>query len=500
MVLAGGVTGVTNGKTGGPVAGRRISGYVQQTVGAVASPAEIVLLMQKLAQQGVSIEGSVGTIVNVGTPSSAADPRFTLNVSSVRAAVTTGTVPGKGYPAVAVALYGTPRLPRDGAWSMGRRAAGAQAPTAVDPTSPIPLVQAMTAGGVKQWRLLDPGDALSVASPGSFYGLLQSGGTAKTFLEHLIIDNAGSALNVDPGNPPHLADMGSLLGATDLFPNVGNALKIPATAADALKLDGDGFKKKFSWPVGDGDRTLLDVGVVQLVLSYHGPDDSPAHVDQPTQATIILDPASSPRWSVSLERLTFAAYVDALSSDPLLQIHGGFAVSETAAPGFNNIEVEYGIALKFVKEIISGLSGLVKSIGGKVVLDVGFSGNALTVHQGFVLPTIPLGLGEVRDVGIDLGLSITIPSKASFNVGLGGPPPEGGDDASKLKLQPFTWICDPLAGNGTISLGVVDGDLAVYIEAGIGRCWRSTLPSPRAAPPSSSNSPSPPTRSRSSLP
>jgi hypothetical protein len=275
----------------------------------------------------------------------------------------------------------------------------------------------------------------------------------------------GKQLNIDPTHAPNLADIGALLGATDIFPDLGNVLKIPTTVADALNLAKDGFQKTFSWEIGDGDRTLLELGVIRLVLSYHGPDTSNPPVDKKTQATLAFDPLGSPRWRFELKQLTFAAYVTGLSSDPLLQIHGGFAVSETEAPGFNNIQVEYGSALSLVKQIISGLSALVASLGGDVALDVGFSGNQLTVHQAFVLPTIPLGFGEIKDVGIDLGLAITIPSKASF---IGGKPQDTGGDSSNLKLTPFTWIVDPLAGNGTLSLGVVDGDIAVYIEAGIG--------------------------------
>jgi hypothetical protein len=435
-------------------------GYAQRTVGLTASAGEIVQLMQQVASKGISVNGSVGAIVNVGTPSTDADPKFTLNVSSISAAVTNGKVPGKPYQGIAIALHGTPRLPRDGAWSIGRRPQGAQAPTAVDPAVPIPLVLARDAGGAQQWRFLDPSDALSVANPNTLYGVLQSGGTAKTFFEHLIVDKAGRQLNIDPAHLPNLADVGALLGATDIFPNLGNVLKIPPGVADALTLAKDGFKKTFTWPIPGGDRTLLELGVIRLVLSYPATPQA--------KATLAFDPLGSPRWRFSLDGLVFAAYVDGISADPLLEIHGNFAASETDAPGFNSIQVVYGTALNFIKSIISGISELVKSLGGDVALDVGFSGNALTVHQGFVLPTIPLGLGEIRDVGIDLGLSITIPSKASFNVGIGGKPQNGGGDSSKLKLKPFTWIVDPLTGNGTLSIGVVDGDLAVYIEAGIG--------------------------------
>jgi hypothetical protein len=377
--------------------------------------------------------------------------------------VTAANGPSRSYPGIAVALHGTPRLPRDGAWSIGRRNRTALAPTAVDPRTPIPLVRAGPVTG-GQWRLLDPADALSAANPQNLYGLLQSAGTSKTFYEHMVVDDSGRQLGIDASHPPNLADVGSLLGATDIFPNLADVLKIPAGAGDALKLAGDGFEKSFAWDITDPDRTIFELGVIKLVLAYHGPDTSDPPVDKPSHAKLTLKASGSPRLAFELERLTFAAYVTGISSDPIIQIHGGFRASDGGKPSFENIQVEYGSALSFVKEIISGLSELVKSLGGEVNLDVGFSGDRLTVHQGFVLPTIPLGLGEVRDVGIDLGLAITIPKSASFNVGIGGGPSTDGS----IKPKPFTWIVDPLAGNGALALGVVDGDLAVYIEAGIG--------------------------------
>lgn len=460
VILANGVSGIANGRPASRIAATRIRGYVQRTPGYAASPAEIVALMQAAKARGITLDGALGAIVNVGAAATEADPKFTLNVSSFSADVTTANVPGQAYPAVAVALHGVPRLPRDGSWSIGRRAQTATAPTAVNPNAPIPLVRAIPSGGAAQWRLLDPQDALSVANPQQFYGLLQSAGTSKAFFEHLIVDNAGQELGFDPAHPPNLADVGALLGAADIFPNLGNVLNIPPAVADAFKLASDGFKKTFDWQITDPDRELFKLGVIRLVLSYKAQNGSP------TKAHLALDPLGSPRFVLALTGLTFAAYVDGLSSDPLLQIHGNFGASDSAAPGFNNIQVDYGSALGLIKSIISGLSELVKSLGGDVDLDIGFSGSQLTVHQGFVLPTIPLGLGEVRDVGIDLGLSIDIPSSAKFNVGIGGKR-ETGDDTG-LKLKPFTWIVDPLTGNGAMSLGVVDGDLAVYIEAGIG--------------------------------
>lgn len=116
----------------------------------------------------------------------------------------------------------------------------------------------------------------------------------------------------------------------------------------------------------------------------------------------------------------------------------------------------YGSALSAVKDLFSGLSDLAKDLGGDADLDVGFTGNQLSVLQSFTLPTIPLGFGDITDLGIDLGFTATIPTDAAFHVGIGS------------KEEPFQWTVDPLAGTGAIVLGVDHGAIDVYIEAGLG--------------------------------
>jgi hypothetical protein len=455
VAMSPSVTAASNGSIGFTVAATRVLGYAQTTVGPVASAREIIALMQALPD---GVAGALGCVVNVGPPPAPNAPKFTLNVSSLRAAVTTANVPGRPYPAIAVALHGTPRLPRDGAWSVARRNRNDAAPTAVDPTFPIPLILGSN-NGQQQWRLLDPSDALSVADPQRLFGLLQGTGTSRTLFENPVIDALGHALLLDPakGVPlPKLADVGALLGATDIFPHLADVLQIPSAAGDALELAQDGFKKTFAWEITQSDRVLFQLGILRLVLQYRGPDGATPPNQVKTRATLMIDATGSPRWSLSLDHLSFAVFLDGHGDDALLTIHGGFSASETQKAGFNNIAVEYGSALSFVKSIISGLTALVQSIGGSVDLDVGFSNNKLTVHDGFALPTIPLGFGEVQDVAIDLGLAIEILKSGDFHVGLGSPE------------KPFTWIVDPLAGTGAIVLGAADGKPNVFIEAGIG--------------------------------
>jgi hypothetical protein len=469
-VLAAGANGVTataNGSVGKPVAASGILGYAQTTALVRATDIEILQLMSQVPD-GVS--GTLGAIVNVGGAPSGAAPQFTVNVSSINVKASSATktgAAGKTYPAaVAVALYGTPRLPRDGAWSITRRSSSANAPTTVDPAQPIPLISAPDTHNVPQWRLLDPSDVLQAATPDTVFGLLQGSGTSKTLFENPIVQAGGKALSLDPtqGVPaPNLADVGALLGAADIFPNLANVLKIPTAATDALALVNDGFQKTFKWPIqnDDGttlaDQTLLDLGIVTMALQYHGPDANGN--DGNANASFTIDaapPAGQPRWSLDLEQLSMAVFVQGFGSDALLTIHGGFQASETTKAGFVNIAIDYGTALALIKQLLTGIQDVVEAIGGVVDLDVGFSGNQLTVNDSFALPVIPLGLGQLENIGLNLGLAITIPTSAEFSVGFASPE------------DPFTWVCDPLTGNGTIQLGTKDGDIDVFIEAGIG--------------------------------
>jgi hypothetical protein len=80
----------------------------------------------------------------------------------------------------------------------------------------------------------------------------------------------------------------------------------------------------------------------------------------------------------------------------------------------------------------------------------------LSVRDYLAVPMIPLGFGDIHDITLELGFDAVIPSSAGFHVGLGS------------KDKPFTWLVSPLSGTGSIVLGLADGDIDVYVEAGIG--------------------------------
>jgi hypothetical protein len=447
-----------NGLNPAPTAvGTVIQGYAADTVSTPAtlnppvSAAAIIALMQ---QQG-RVTGTTSCIAQLGTTSL----KFTVTGTTIGAAVAAGAT-----PMLQTALFGMPNLSKDGQWSIAQRLKNSSTPQPVATGAPVPLTRGTSAGATPPsgpgtfaadcYRLLDPEDAQSVDTPNTFYALLQGTGTSKTLFEHPLINDAGNGLGF--GNAPGLADAGALLGILSLFPDIGSVLQIPS-AQGGLPIQGDGFKKEFTLGAAASppqpqppDRALLDIAIVHLVLSY-------AAGGTEFSGTLVLDATpGAPNWSLSLENLSFEAIVDGLGTDPLITVSGGFQAGASTKPGFTNLQVDYGSALNAVKDLLTGLSELASSLGGSADLDVGFSGKTLTVQQGFTLPTIPLGFGEISNLGINLGFSATIPSDLSFSVGIGS------------AQNPFQWLVSPLAGTGAIVIGVQGGGPAVFIEAGLG--------------------------------
>ncbi len=468
VAFASAIQIAANGKNPALTAlGTAIQGYAQDTLSinpktlspSPPSAADILALMKQVGR----VSGAAGCIARLGGTGA---QQFTMTVSSFGAAVATGTT-----PMLQTAIFGTPLLPKDGQWSVSRRASTAAIPQAVDAATPVPLTQGTTLGttpptgpgtfSANGFRLLDPEDAQSADSPATFYGIMQGTGTSKTLYEHPLINSAGNGLGFN--NTPALADVGALLGIASIFPDIGNALKIPST--QGLPIQGDGFTQTYTWGPPSSparpDRALLDIAIVHLVLSYGAQDTSGNPL--PFQGTLTLDASTKPTsWSLEMQNLSFIAKVDGFGT--LLTVCGGFTAGSSTAPSFiglnvpgsTGLQVYYGPSLDPVKSILTGLSGLAAALGGSADLDVGFSGNTLSVQQGFTLPTIPLGFGEITNLGLNLGFTATIPSNLGFSVGIGS------------TQNPFQWVVSPLAGTGAIVLGVQGGGLNVYIEAGLG--------------------------------
>jgi hypothetical protein len=175
--------------------------------------------------------------------------------------------------------------------------------------------------------------------------------------------------------------------------------------------------------------------------------------------TFKLDPAGSPRWSIDFAKFTFvlvSPFGDV--NDPLLQVVGSAHADADHAPSLGELKVVYGSILSLVQQIFSKLNELASFLpGNKSFLDVSLSDGKLTIRDKFALPTLPLGLGDITNVALDLGATMTMaPLSMDFTAGIASPD------------EPFQWLVSPLSGTGCVQVGFHNGDANLLIQAGIG--------------------------------
>lgn len=270
--------------------------------------------------------------------------------------------------------------------------------------------------------------------------------------------------------------MGALLNATGLFPDIANALSLVTGAVEQIENLAGGlkYKKEYTYPLdpstatGAKQSTLADLAdVFKLELAYA---DTSKGTSKPTKITLIIDPTASPRWSISITPLSLLVTIPSLSPDPLLTIIagfdadptayvGGFVGDENTKPHVTNLNVQFNGALDVIQTVFSRIEAIASFLpGGKAAgLKIALSDGKLTVEDSFALPTLPLGLGELSGISLDLGLAIQLsPLSAGFTVGIGSPD------------NPFNWIVSPLAGNGLVDIGLKNNAPNIDLQAGIG--------------------------------
>ncbi len=441
----------------GILASRGMVGYLRLAVAGPPTLDEASAVLQRVdALNAARAAGPIAADVVVATTGFG----FSLTAVDVRAIQPVGSPQAN----IAVALRGTPHLPRDGAWSVTRRRATDPAPAPVDPLLPVPLVRLNAAPAT--WHILEPDDLGYLAAgqdPPTTYGLLQSTGTQKMLLEHpTLVD--GDPLPLKPKKVPGLADIGSLLGIPGLLPDLGSLLQLPslqglAPKADGLQTNPLVVTQSLTIP----PTLLLPLGPIKVVLGTAtakilGVPPSPA---PQSTVTITLDATAPPgkRWAITIDKASFMLTIDGFGApDALVAVTGTLSAREGEGPGLSDIHVYYGDALSLVTEVLKGIETVAQFLpgGSKPPFSVDFSGSTLKIRESFGLPTLPLGFGFLQDIALDMGFDVDVLARTlHFSVGVG------------TEQDPFTWLVSPLAGNGLIALGATD-QLGVEMQAGIG--------------------------------
>ncbi len=308
--------------------------------------------------------------------------------------------------------------------------------------------------GTTSWVFADAQDIDSLANPTVVYGLLQASGTQKTFFPgpKVELDEAQFRL----GAAPKLADIAALLNATGLFPDLGSAIDLGApNGLETLPVDQENITLDRSVTVQAEPRLMMDLGVVKVELDYNDGKSIPT----PSQIHLKIDPNGSPRWSFSMRPISFAVRFAALGAEPLLRLVGGMEADEHSAATLTGLDVQYGNFLQPLESVFSQLQRLARFLpgGAGAGLQVSFSAGRLRIRNEFALPTLPLGIGYLADVGLDLGFDIDLAAQSlEFIAGIGRPD------------KPFNWLASPFAGTGAVQIGARNGDLMLLVQAGIG--------------------------------
>jgi hypothetical protein len=443
-------------------------GYLQLLpVGQPPTPDELATLVEQFGP----FTPTVSCTVEAGKFGSGAGTVLRCSAFEV-AAVT--NVQGNATE-LGVALRGAPQIPRGGGWSMGVRRYTDQAPTALPNDFPVPLVQ--NNNDTSLWHISDVADLDSLQQPGSYYSLLHAAGTNKVLFEAPQIPVAAAGPGSAPGlqfpplpspqpggvaNPgsPNLGDLAAILNSTGLFPELSSALSLlEANELPQIHTIPAGFQysKTHTFPSGNLTTTkIVDLGAITITLAY---GDTTQSSPKGAKLDYTVDTSVSPSWTLSLKTLSFEVTVPAFGPGPVLTITGSFYGDEHTKPGLTNLNVTLGSALSAVKSVFSDLQALASYLPGGVGanLDVAVSDGKLTVTDTFSIADLPLGLGQLTDLSLDIGLRATLsPLSVDFLVGLGAPG------------NPFNWVATPLAGNGLMNLGVQDNLPAFVIQAGIG--------------------------------
>jgi hypothetical protein len=470
-VVSGGFKAPVSGIANPPVlvASRDIVGYLQlQPDGQTPDPN----VMKALFDQVGPFTPTIGCTVEAGQSNNL--PGTTFRCSAFEVGMMTVTNTGAPVPAMGVALRGAPQISRGGGWSMGQRKFSDAAPSALPNDFPVPLVQ--PAGTTEFWYVSDVGDILQLTQPDTFYSLMHSTGTHKVLFESPQIPIAAGVPGLqfpkpDPPGPPkpgsvptnqgspNLGDIASILNSTGLFPDIANALSLIQGPLEQINTISEGFHYSKTYTFDPNEQaTLIDLGVITITLQY-ADTTNPVHPHPPATLKYSVDSSASPSWSLSIGPLSFLVTVPVFGADPILTITGSFAADEHTKAGLSNLNVQMGDALSMVKDVFSDLQALAQFLpgGAGANLDVALSDGKLTVRDTFTIGDMPLGLGDLTDISLDLGLAVQFsPLSVDFLIGIGDPG------------NPFNWIVSPLAGNGLMDFGVQNNQPSLTIQAGIG--------------------------------
>lgn len=385
---------------------------------------------------------------------------------------------------LACAVHGMPKLSSDGAWAVAKRAQTQAAPVSLSPQQAAPLLQPNKSGGSVAGDVVhyaDPADIFrldptSTTPPDTLYGFMQTTGTQSNLLSRPTLTVGSQNLNL--ADALNVAHAGALLGAISSFPAIQNCLNFLSSELQPItnQLSAPSLSTTqnlyLSDPIRKTPISLISTSIADVNLYFYQKGDDLTKKADPPNVVITLGSPTPPSFSLDVNHLAIGLVIPALGSSPVIWFEGGFHADSDTTPSFPNLQTEFDSPLDVLATLFTVLNDFASILspggsGPEVIqahdepsnsgLQTSFSDGKLSVSDSFTLPSIPLGLGDIQNVSLDIGTTLDILAlNINFLVGIGTP------------TAPVHWIVDPLSGTLCVQAGIQNNAMAILIQAGIG--------------------------------
>ncbi len=437
--------GVTAGAAADGVPSHDQLGFVQlsTTTGNMMGPDEFAELLAAFGPLG----GPVDCVLNLGGTGQG------MRVSWVGVGATQGAT----GPEFAMAAWGSPVLPQGGQWSVVVQPASSPSPQPVDPSLGVPVIRAGYAGSpadpASPFRLADPQDLATPATPAADYALMHSSGTQRVTFPRPKVELTGARATAwSSTQPPVLAGPYDLATAVGLFPDAAHTIPFPDADYGLEPRPGGGLALNLAhndFPVPAGDHVLHDNGHVQLFARYQDENAAPSTVH------LEIDSTQPVPWVFRLEGVEMGVSTSGLGE--IMRLLGSIRSSAVQPTVLTSATTHFGGVLAPAADLISFLGS------NPAPKDLPFAQrNQPSLEVALKIPLIgegdklDLGIMSIDDADLTVGWKIDLANAAT---------------SAKLELEAgatFNTPFPPLIANGQFKLEIELSDAGTNLLLTVG--------------------------------
>ncbi|HEY6803381.1 MAG TPA: hypothetical protein VI306_07365 [Pyrinomonadaceae bacterium] len=351
-------------------------GYIQLKPTQIGSEVTRTRIQQLLKHIGKPVGGGIDCRIRAGG---------TLEMQIAGIFVDEAPDDAGNNPALILAAYGLPKLPRAGQWSAVRINGSTSEATSVDPRHGIPIVRRT---GQPTYIFREPGD-VNRSRPDEF-GFLMSTQTSRVLFPKPSINPAEvGTLRTDI---PSVADPYSLIQSTSQFPKSAYALRCKEFPLFSVSKDDQ-------WKLTNPNFTFV-TPAPDLVKG--GEWDMTRGFDANQGLQILLDSAIQNKpWEIQAPPNDLDLTIDGIPGT-LFTIKSTYSALGGALATLEKPALEFGSALNDVKDIITSLSCF--NVLTDLHLDVDVSARTVPNPSFMVTIRLKFRLGEGPNERIDIGI------------------------------------------------------------------------------------------------